>query len=141
MATAKNYAEDERVISAFLNNFRMVDVIRETGGFEGDILLNGETVLSKKTCYKIRNDPEFQKVIRERKEAILKTAVNKMQGYLTKDVEILQQIIEDPETSAQTKVNAIQTLMNQLRDWTTTTDIMKKLEALQDTSGNVSDTV
>lgn len=128
MATAKNYTEDERVISAFLNNFRMVDVIRETG-------------LSKKTCYKIRNDPEFQRVIRERKEAILKTAVNKMQGYLTKDVEILQQIIEDPETSAQTKVNAIQTLMNQLRDWTTTTDIMKKLEALQDTSGNVSDTV
>lgn len=128
MATAKNYTEDERVISAFLNNFRMVDVIRETG-------------LSKKTCYKIRNDPEFQKVIRERKEAILKTAVNKMQGYLTKDVEILQQIIEDPETSAQTKVNAIQTLMNQLRDWTTTTDIMKKLEALQDTSGNFSDTV
>ena len=128
MATAKNYTEDERVISAFLNNFRMVDVIPETG-------------LSKKTCYKIRNDPEFQKVIRERKEAILKTAVNKMQGYLTKDVEILQGIIEDPETSAQTKVNAIQTLMNQLRDWTTTTDIMKKLEALQDTSGNVSDTV
>lgn len=128
MAKAKNYTEDERVIGAFLNNFRMVDVMRETG-------------LSKKTCYKIRNDPEFQKVIRERKEAILKTAVNKMQSYLTKDVEILQQIIEDPETSAQTKVNAIQTLMNQLRDWTTTTDIMKKLEALQDTSGNVSDTV
>ena len=125
---ARKYLEDERVISAFLHSFRMVDVIRETG-------------LSKKTCYKIRNDPEFQKVIRERKEAILKTAVNKMQGYLTKDVEILQQIIEDPETSAQTKVNAIQTLMNQLRDWTTTTDIMKKLEALQDTSGNVSDTV
>ena len=122
------YAEDERVISAFLNNYRMVDIIRETG-------------LSKKTCYRIRNDPEFQKVIRERKEAILKTAVNKMQSYLTKDVEILQGIIEDPDTSPQIKVNAIQTLMNQLRDWTTTTDIMKRLEALQnDTSGNVSDT-
>ena len=125
---ARKYLNDERVIAAFLHSFRMVDVIRETG-------------LSKKTCYKIRNDPEFQKVIRERKEAILKTAVNKMQSYLTKDVEILQGIIEDPETSAQTKVNAIQTLMNQLRDWTTTTDIMKKLEALQETSGNVSDTV
>lgn len=128
MAKAKNYTEDERVIGAFLNNFRMVDVMRETG-------------LSKNTVYKIRNDPEFQKVIRERKEAILKTAVNKMQGYLTKDVEILQEIIEDPETSAQTKVNAIQTLMNQLRDWTTTTDIMKRLEALQNPSGDVSDTV
>lgn len=124
---ARKYTEDERVIGAFLNNFRMVDVIRETG-------------LSKKTCYKIRNDPDFQKVLRDRKEAILKTAVNKMQGYLTRDVEILQEIIEDPNTSAQTKVNAIQTLMNQLRDWTTTTDIIKRLEALQDTSGNVSDT-
>lgn len=124
---ARKFTEDERVIGAFLNNFRMVDVIRETG-------------LSKKTCYKIRNDPDFQKVLRDRKEAILKTAVNKMQGYLTRDVEILQEIIEDPNTSPQTKVNAIQTLMNQLRDWTTTTDIIKRLEALQDTSGNVSDT-
>ena len=125
---AKDYIHDERVISAFLNNFRMTDVMKETG-------------LSKNTVYKIRNDPEFQKTIRERKEAILKTAVNKMQSYLTKDVEILQQIIEDPETSAQTKVNAIQTLMNQLRDWTTTTDIMKKLEALQKPSEDVFETV
>ena len=125
---AANYCEDEAIISAFLTNYRMTDVMRETG-------------LSKNTVYKIRNDPEFQKTIRERKEAILKTAVNKMQSYLTKDVEILQQIIEDPETSAQTKVNAIQTLMNQLRDWTTTTDIMKKLEALQKPSEDVFETV
>lgn len=125
---ARNYCQDERVISAFLTNFRMVDIIRETG-------------LSKNTCYKIRNDPAFQKVIRERKDAILKTAVNKMQSYLTKDVEILQQIIEDPETSAQTRVNAIQTLMSQLRDWTVTTDIVKRLEALQSPSEDVSETV
>ena len=124
---ARKFTEDERVIGAFLNNFRMVDVIRETG-------------LSKNTCYKIRNDPEFQKVLRERKEAILKTAVNKMQGYLTRDVEILQEIIEDPNTSAQTKVNAIQTIMNQLREWTTTTDIMKRLETLQKPSEDVSET-
>ena len=125
---ARNYCQDERVIGAFLTNYRMVDIMAETG-------------LSKTTCYKIRNDPEFQRVIRERKDAILKTAVNKMQSYLTKDVEILQQIIEDPETSAQTKVNAIQTLMNQLRDWTTTTDIIKRLEALQRPSEDVFNTV
>lgn len=123
----KNYTEDERVIGAFLNNFRMVDVMKETG-------------LSKSTVYKIRNDPEFQKVIRDRKQAILMTAVNRMQGYLCRDVEILQGIIEDPETSPQTKVNAIQTIMNQLRDWTTTTDIMKELRALRETSGNVFET-
>lgn len=125
---ARNYCEDERVIGAFLNNFRMVDIIKETG-------------LSKGTCYKIRNNPEFQRVIRERKQAILKTAVNKMQGYLVRDIEILQGIIENPETSAQTKVNAIQTLMNQLRDWTTTTDLQKDLEAVKSASVDVSETV
>lgn len=128
MALPRKYLEDERVITAFLTHFRMVDVVKETG-------------LSKKTCYRIRNDPDFQQVIRKRKEAILKTAVNRMQGYLTKDIMILQGIIEDPETSAQTKVNAIKVLMDQLRDWTTTTDIMKQLETLQNTSGNVSDTI
>jgi len=127
MARAKNYKDDERVIGAFLNNFRMVDVMKETG-------------LSKNVVYKIRNDPEFQTVLRERKEAILKTAVNKMQGYLTRDVEILQGIIEDPDTSPQIKVNAIKTIMDQLRDWTTTTDIIKRLEALQKSSENVSET-
>ncbi len=118
---------DERIIAAFLNNYRMTDVIRETG-------------LSKNTAYKIRNDPAFQEVLRERKDAILKAAVNKMQGYLTKDVEILQEIIEDPQTSAQVKINAIQTLMNQLRDWTTTTDIIKRLEALQNPKNDIIET-
>ena len=127
MGKKYNYCEDERIIGAFLTNFRMVDVMRETG-------------LSKNTCYKIRNDPDFQKVIRERKEAILKTAVNKMQGYMIRDVEILQEIIEDPETSAQVKINAIQTILNQLRDWTTSVDILKRLEALQKASEDVSET-
>lgn len=119
---------DERIISAFLNNFRMVDVMREAG-------------ISKNTAYKYRNDPEFQKVLKERKEAILKAAVNKMQSYLCRDVEILQQIIEDPDTSPQTKVNAIQTIMNQLRDWTTTTDFMKRIEALENPSGDAFETL
>lgn len=119
---------DERIISAFLNNFRMVDVMREAG-------------ISKNTAYKYRNDPEFQKVLKERKEAILKAAVNKMQSYLCRDVEILQQIIEDPDTSPQTKVNAIQAIMNQLRDWTTTTDFMKRIEALENPSGDAFETL
>ena len=125
---AKDYCHDERVIGAFLNNFRMTDIMKETG-------------LAKNTVYKIRNDPEFQKVIRERKDAILKTAVNKMQGYLTKDVEILQKIIEDPETSPQVKINAIQTLMSQLRDWTTTTDIVKRREELKNPSEDAFETL
>ena len=127
MGTARHWEQDERVISAFLTNYRAVDIMAETG-------------LSKSTVYKLRNNQVFQKVIKERKQAILKTAVNKMQSYLTKDVEILQEIIEDPETSPQVKINGIRVLMEQLRDWTMTTDIIKRLEALENPSEDVSET-
>ena len=127
MGTARHWEQDERVISAFLTNYRAVDIMKETG-------------LSKSTVYKLRNNQAFQKVIKERKQAILKTAVNKMQSYLTKDVEILQEIIEDPETSAQVKINGIRVLMEQLRDWTMTTDIIKRLEALENPSEDVTET-
>lgn len=128
MGTPRHYEQDERVISAFLTNYRACDIVKETG-------------LSKATVYRLRNNQAFQMVIRERKDAILKGAVNKMQSYLVKDVEILQQIIEDPETAPQVKLNGIQILMNQLRDWTTTTDIIKRIDALTDASGNVSETL
>ena len=128
MGTPRHYEQDERVISAFLTNYRACDIVKETG-------------LSKATVYRLRNNQAFQMVIRERKDAILKGAVNKMQSYLVKDVEILQQLIEDPETAPQVKLNGIQILMNQLRDWTTTTDIIKRIDALTDASGNVSETL
>lgn len=127
MGTARHWEQDERVISAFLTNYRAVDIMAETG-------------LSKSTVYKLRNNQAFQKVIKERKEAILKSSVNKMQSYLTKDVEILQKIIEDPETSPQVKINGIRVLMEQLRDWTMTTDIIKRLEALENPSEAVRET-
>ena len=119
----KSYRDDERVISAFLKYYRDVDIIRETN-------------LSRSTVYRLQRDKDFQKTINERKQMILKAAVNKMTSYLTKDVEILQQIIEDPETSAQTKINGIQLLMSQLREWTTTVNIIKELEELKEATGN-----
>ena len=124
---ARDYCNDERIIGAYINSFRMVDFMREAG-------------ISKNYAYKIRNDPRFRAVVRERKDAILKSAVNKMQSYLTKDVEILQEIIENPETSPQVKINAIQTLMSQLREWTTTTDLLKRIEALEKPSEDVPET-
>ena len=127
MGVPRRYDLDEKVINAFLTNYRVVDIMKEAG-------------IGKNTVYKLRNDPAFQKVIRERKDAILKSAVNKMQGYLVKDVEILQEIIEDPETSAQVKINGIRVLMEQLRDWSMRTDIITRLEALENPSEDVPET-
>ena len=109
---------DERIIAAFLNNFKAVDIMRELH-------------ISDTKYYKLKKDPELQRILQERKDSILSAAINKMRGYLLEDVDKLQEIITDTETAAQTRVNAIQILMNQLRDWTTTTDIIQRLEALE----------
>lgn len=62
---------------------------------------------------------------------MVSSAVDRMTQYMNENVEALQSVIRDPETSAQTKVNAIQVMMNQLQSWTTTTDILKRLQALE----------
>ena len=117
MAKRKQY--DERIISAFLTNYRMTDIVRETG-------------LSKNTAYKYKRDPEFQKVIQERKTAILQTAVNRMSSYMVKNVETLQAIAEDPEVNPAVRVSAINTIMTQLRGWLTTTELSERLTALEE---------
>lgn len=109
---------DEKTISAFLNNYKMADVIRESG-------------LSKNTCYKLRADPDFQQVLRERKDAIVKVTLERMRSYLLRDIEELQAVIEDSETSPQTKVNAIQIMLSQFRDWLTTSDLIERVEVLE----------
>ena len=125
MPKLKEY--DERLVSAFLTNYKVVDIMKETG-------------LSKKTIYKYKNDPDFQKIIHERKNTIIQFSVNKMQSNLTRNVDTLQAIIDDPDTAAQTKVNAIQIYLNQMRDFMTTAEILKQLADLQDAFRNGSGT-
>lgn len=108
----------EPLIEAFLTEFRMTDIARKTG-------------LSKTTVYKYKDDPDFQSVLTDRRSAMVSAAVDRMTQYMTEDVEILQSVIRDPDTSAQTKVNAIQVMMNQLQTWTTTTDILRRLQAIE----------
>ena len=108
----------EPLIEAFLTEFRMTDIARKTG-------------LSKTTVYKYKDDPDFQSVLTDRRSAMVSAAVDRMTAYMTEDVEILQAVIRDPDTSAQTKVNAIQVMMNQLQTWTTTTDILRRLQAIE----------
>lgn len=108
----------EKIVAAFLNNYRMTDVIREAG-------------VSKNTAYKYRNDPEFQQFLRLRKEEILKAAMNQMQGRMIKDLEKLDAVIDDPESSGQVVVNAINIKWNHLRNWTETVDIMNRLSSLE----------
>lgn len=116
MAKKKTY--NETVITAFLENDKVVDIMSATG-------------LSRSTIERYRADPELQRILSERKAAFVESAVLKMQKTLSESADVLQRIIKNEEISAQTRVNAIQVLFSQCRSWTETADILKRLEALE----------
>ncbi len=114
---AKNYAEDETILAAFISFHRITDIAKATG-------------LSRRTIYKIKANKRFQDALQEHKSAVLTAAVNRMREFLAEDVGILQEIIKNPDTPAQTKVYAFQTMSNALKDWLTITDLNKRLDDL-----------
>ena len=78
-----------------------------------------------------RADPELQRILSERKAAFVEAAVLKMQKTLSESADVLQRIIKNEDVSPQVRVNAIQVLFTQCRNWTETADILKRLEALE----------
>ena len=109
---------DESLITAFLTSFKPAEIMKVTG-------------ISKTKYYRLKADPEFQKILTERRNELIKTAVLKMESYLNEDVDKLQEIIRDPNTRDQVKINGIQLLMNQLGQWKQTTEILERLQALE----------
>lgn len=113
----KNFSED--VIQAFLLNSRTKDIAEASG-------------LSTKTVSRYKKDPELQKILDERRLEYVKGAVSKLQTVMGECVDKLMEIIRNDETAPQVKVNAIQTVFNQCREWTATTEILERLEAIEE---------
>lgn len=84
-----------------------------------------------RTVQRYRKDPELQEILAERRVEYIKTATSKMQCSLNHAVDVLNKIIDDSETSPQTKVNAINILFNQCREWTQGVDVMERLKQLE----------
>lgn len=87
--------------------------------------------ISKTKYYKLRNDSSFQSVLRERRDMCIASAVEALREAFLRNVIILQEIAENPSVSAQTRVNSISVMLSQLREWTTTSDILERLSALE----------
>ena len=116
----KQYPEE--LITAFMCTARRGEIMEKTG-------------ISKSRYYRLKADPDFQRLVAERRTELVKDAVLKMEGYLSKDVIILQEIIENPETSPQTRLNGIQLLMNQLGQWKMVSEMMERLQSVEDAVG------
>ena len=71
--------------------------------------------------------------ISDRKAAIVEAAVNRMTGYMIKNVETLQKIADDPEEKSQVRINAINLMATQQREWMIVSDLQKRVMALEAT--------
>lgn len=109
---------EEHIIVAFLSNWKPKEI-------------QAAAHISKSTYYRLKNDSDFQKILTERRSEIIREAVNKMESYLSEDVDILQGIIRDPETSPQVKINGINLLMTQLNNWKAATEVFDRLQQLE----------
>lgn len=114
----KRYLENEPLIMSCINNYSVTEISRTTG-------------ISRATLYKLFNNAEFKKAIAERKAAIVRATVGAMQSRLLRNVDTLQGIADDLETAPQVRINAIQVLMTQLKDYMSITDISDRLAEIE----------
>jgi hypothetical protein len=109
---------DEKIINAFMYNTKQADISKESG-------------LSVSQVKRLKNNADFQRIIRQRKDAIIKATVNKMRSYVCKDVDILQGLIEDPEINPQTRIYAISQMMHTLKDWLLIDDLVSRMDDIE----------
>lgn len=108
----------ESVILAFARFTRSSDLVRETG-------------LSKTTITRYRKDAELQRLAAERRMDIVRGAVYQLQSELTKSVETLAKVRDDPKVNAQVRVYAANCILNHYRDYSFALDISERVAALE----------
>ena len=118
-----DYTKSERTIKAFLQNDKIVDIAKAAG-------------ISRSTVYKLRNDSAFQEVLKERRAAMVTAATDLMRRYFVRDVQILQEIAENVDVPAGSRIYAINTLLTQLNTWTQNIDFEQRLAALEKETKN-----
>ena len=108
----------EKLITAFLTEVKAIDVQRSAG-------------ISRTKYYALKRDPDFMQAVTDRRTEIIQAAVYQMERNLAKNIGILQAIIDDTETAPQVRVNAINLYMSQLDRWKMQTEILERLQRLE----------
>ena len=108
----------EKLISAFLTEVRPIDIQRAAG-------------IGNTKYYALKRDPEFQRVLTERRTEIIQTAVKNMENNFVKNADTLQAIIDDKEIAPQVRINALRLYGEQFGQWKMTTDILERIERIE----------
>ena len=88
--------------------------------------------ISRKTAYKYLRDKEFQDALNQAKDSYINDAVRYLQSKLSMCNEVLMEIIENPNTKDQIRINAINTVYTNCRNMTEANDILSRLGQIED---------
>lgn len=87
--------------------------------------------IGRNTAYKYLSNPEFQSELNRRRGECINDTVRYLQGKLSLCSETLINIIENPETSNQVKINAINAVYANCKAMTETAEVIARLEQIE----------
>ena len=121
----KNY--DERWICAFLTSAKREDIMKAAG-------------IGKTRYYRLKADPEFMRIVNERRGDIVRAAVMKMESHLVESIEVLWDVVMKEDTSDQVRLNGINMLLSQFNSYRMLTDLQERIETLEKIAGEQDET-
>lgn len=108
-----------KFLSALLQSGKVTEAIKACG-------------ISNSTAYRWIEEPEFKAELQKRKTEMLNEVSVKMQFGFSDAVENLLQIIRNPDSSDQVKINAIDCLFRNARPIIEEVDILNRLQAVEE---------
>ena len=108
----------ENVISAFLTNSRKSDIARACN-------------LSRTTIVRYSKDPELQRVLSERRSEMLQQTSDKLRSMLSAAADGLLEVLDDPQTIGQTKINCINAIFQNFKLLYETACLEKRVAELE----------
>ena len=87
--------------------------------------------ISRNTAHRYLNDPSFQGELSKRRNESIGEAVQYLKRNLSKCSEELVKIIEDPDTAAQVRINAVNAVFSAYRNLGEAAEIQARLEQIE----------
>lgn len=87
--------------------------------------------IARDTAYRYLKNPAFMAELTRKRSECINDAVRFLQGKLTFCSETLVQIIENPKTADQVKINAINAIFMNCKALTETAEILERLQQIE----------
>lgn len=87
--------------------------------------------ISERTLQRLRKDPEFQEVVQKVKKELFSESMNKAQAASMKALEVLNDIMSDPDATDSSRVSAARTVLELGLNSVEQEEIMTKLNELE----------